>query len=89
MAQGTYLVTRTSEDCAALLRQLEQAKTTAARITQRMEALGIPALQDYVWPDGYSQDDFVALYRALDALPGSIVNNLTRDALFKIVSSVV
>ena len=89
MAQGKYLVNRTSEDCATLLRQLEQARTTATRIVQRMEALGVPVLKGYVWPDGYSQDDFVALYRALDALPGGVVDNMTRDALFKLVSTVV
>ena len=89
MAQGQYLVNRTSEDCAALLRQLEQAKTTAMRVVQRMEALGLPALEGYVWPDGYTQSDFVALYQALDALPGSIVEDTVRDALFKLVSSVV
>jgi len=54
-----------------------------------MEALGLPALEGYVWPDGYIQSDFVALYQALDALPGCIVEDTVRDALFKIVSSVV
>ena len=89
MAQGQYLVNQTSADCVLLLRQLEQAKTTTARIVQRMEALGVPALKDYVWPENYDQAAFVALYHALDALPGSIVDDTVRDALFKIVSSVV
>ena len=87
--QGSYLVNRTSDDAAALLSQLQQCKTTATRIVQRMEAMGTPALVDYVWPEGYDQTSFVSLYNALGSLPGSVVTDSVRDALFKLVSSVV
>ena len=87
--QGSYLVNRTSEDATALLSQLQQVKTTATRIVQRMEAMGLPALVGHEWPEGYSQAEFVAMYQLLDALPGSVVADDVRDALFKLVSSVV
>ena len=87
--QGQYLVNRTSENAAQLLSQLEAAKTTATRIMQRMEAMGLPALVGHEWPEGYTQADFVAMYQLLDALPGSVVADDVRDALFKLVSSVV
>jgi len=87
--QGNYLVNRTTTDCGALLVRLEEAKTLAARIAQRMEALGIAALVGFEWPEGYTQADFVALYQALDALPGLIVEDAMRDALFNLVGSVV
>ena len=87
-SQGEFLVTKTVNDCTTLLSQLEAAKTTAQRISQRMVSLGIPALDGYVWPDGYTQADFVALYTALAALPGSMVVDATRDAIFKLVSSI-
>lgn len=85
---GTYLVLRSVEDANALLVQLEQSKRLITRITQRMEALGVAALVGHVWPDGYTQADFVALYQALDALPGLVVADDVRDRLFKIVSSI-
>jgi hypothetical protein len=56
------------------------------RIAERMEALGIPALAGYEWPEGYTQADFVALYTALNSLPGSVVADTVRNALFKLVS---
>jgi len=87
-SQGEFLVTKTVNDCTTLLSQLEAAKTTAQRISQRMVSLGIPALDGYVWPGGYTQADFVALYTALSALPGSLVTDATRDAIFKQVSSI-
>jgi len=87
--QGSYLVNRTSENAAQLLSQLEAAKTTATRIVQRMEAMGLPALVGHEWPEGYSQAEFVALYTALAGLPGSVVADEVRDGLFDIVSSVV
>ena len=86
--QGEFLVRRTVADCTALLSQLEAAKPTAQRISQRMVSLGIPALAGYAWPEGYTQSDFVALYTALSALPGSMVADATRDAIFKLVSSI-
>ena len=85
---GEFLVQRTVSDCTTLLSQLEAAKTTAQRVSQRMVSLGLPALAGYVWPDGYTQDDFVALYVALAALPGSVVADETRDALHALVSSI-
>lgn len=85
---GHLLVTNTRENALALLNQLEQAKTTATRIVQRMEALGAGALVGYEWPNGYTQADFVALYQALDALPGSVVTGDTRDKLWKLVAAV-
>lgn len=85
---GDFLVQRTVVDCTTLLSQLEAAKTTAQRISQRMVSLGTPALVGYVWAEGYTQNDFVALYTALAALPGSVVADATRDALQKLVSSI-
>lgn len=87
-SQGEFLVTKTVNDCTTLLSQLEAAKTTAQRISQRMVSLGLPALAGYAWPEGYTQADFVALYTALTALPGSVVVDATRDAIFKLVSSI-
>jgi hypothetical protein len=84
---GDYLINRSVEDCNALLTQLEQARRLITRIVQRMEALGVGALAGYAWPAGYTQSDFVALYNALDALPGSIVEDATRNKVFDIVST--
>lgn len=86
--QGTYLVNNTVIDCNALLSQLEQARRLVTRVTERMEALGTAALAGYAWPEDYAQQDFVALYQALDALPGSVVEDDVRDKLFKLVSCV-
>lgn len=86
--QGTYLVNGTVNDCNALLQQLEGARRLVTRITERMEALGTAALEGYGWPGGYTQADFVALYNALDALPGSVVSDDVRDAIFELVSNV-
>ena len=87
-SQGSYLVLRSVDDANALLVQLEQSARLARRLVERMEALGLDVLQGYEWPDGYSQADFVALYQALDALPGLVVADAVRDALFDLVSSV-
>ena len=85
---GDYLVNNSVNDANALLAQLEQVKRLVTRIAQRMDALGIAALVGHVWPDGYTQADFVALYQALDALPGLVVDDDMRDKLFKLVSSI-
>ncbi len=87
--QGQYLVLQSVNDSVALLAELERSKTLAQRISQRMVAIGVGALQDYVWPTGYTQADFVALYNALAALPGMVVDDATRDKIFKLVSSIV
>ena len=83
---GQYLIINTVTDCNALLMQLEQARRLVTRVTERMEALGTSALADYNWPEGYTQQDFVNLYQALDALPGSVVADAVRDALYDLVS---
>ena len=85
---GQFLVIQSREDSVQLLRQLEQAKTTANRIVQRMEALGVGVLVGYEWPNGYTQADFVAMYNALSALPGLVIDDDVRDALFDLVSAV-
>lgn len=85
---GDFLVNRTSDDCNTLLAQLESARTTAQRIAQRMESLGVAALNGYVWPNEYSQAKFVALYSALDALPGSVVEDDVRDKLYELVAAI-
>lgn len=85
---GHLLVLNTRENALQLLQQLEQAKTTASRIVQRMEALGVGALAGYAWPNEYTPADFVALYNALDALPGSVVADGVRDKLYKLVAAV-
>lgn len=86
--QGDYLVNRSVEDVTALLLQLEQVQRLRTRITERMAALGVAVLVGHVWPDGYTQADFVDLYNALDALPGLVVADDVRDRLFKIVSCI-
>lgn len=86
--KGEYLVNKTVNDCNQLLAQLEQAKTTAQRVAERMLGVGYLALLDYEWPDGYTlNNDFVPLYNALAALPGSVVENATRDAIYKLVAT--
>ena len=86
--QGEYLVNNTVDDSVQLLNQLEQAKRLSNRIAQRMESLGLQALVGYVWPEGYTQADFLALYQLLDALPGLVVEDEVRDGLYKLVSSI-
>jgi len=86
--QGQYLVNNTVNDCNVMLAQLEGARRLVTRIVERMEALGVAALQGHVWPEGYTQADFVALYQALDVLPGCIVADDVRDKIFKLVSSI-
>ena len=85
-SQGHYLITNSVDDTNALLSALEQAARLAERIVQRMEALGLDALEGYAWPEGYTENDFVALYQALDALPGLVVADDVRDKLFALVS---
>jgi hypothetical protein len=53
-----------------------------------MEALGVAALAGFEWPEGYTQADFVALYTALDLLPGLVVEDAVRNAVIKLVSSI-
>ena len=86
--QGTYLVNNTVNDCNSLLAQLRNVKQTALNIAERMEAIGAPALTDYVWPEGYTSQDFLNLYNALKALPGSVIEDDTRDAIYKPVSHI-
>jgi hypothetical protein len=85
---GDYLVNKTSDDCNALLARLEDAKTLANRIVQRMEALGIGALVGYVWPNDYTQAKFVDLYQALDALPGSVISDDNRNKIVELVAAI-
>lgn len=84
--QGHYLVFRTVEDATSLLSDLERTRTVVTRIVERMEGLGVAALDGHEWPAGYTQADFMALYNALNGLPGSVVADEVRDALFKLVS---
>lgn len=86
--QGHFLVIRSVEDAVTLLAQLERARTTIARIVERMESIGPAALDGHAWPEGYTKADFVALYNALNALPGSVVADDVRNKLFKLVSSI-
>lgn len=87
-SQGTYLVNNTVNDVTSLLQQLQMVRTTVTRITERMEAIGEPALDTYQWPTEYVKADFLALYQALDGLPDSIVSNDVRNKLFKLVSCI-
>lgn len=86
--QGTYLVNNTANDVISLLQQIQVVRTTVTRITERMAAIGEAALDSYTWPEGYTEADFLALYNALDNLPGSIVSNDVRNKLFKLVSCI-
>lgn len=85
---GDYLVTKTATDCNTLLARLEEAKTLALRISQRMESMGTGPLAGYSWPNDYTQAKFVALYQALDALPGLVVENSTRDKIIELVAAI-
>ena len=89
--KADYLINNTVIDAGQLRLHLEQAATVAKRITERMLALqdaGNPVafLLTYEWPDGYTINDFVALYDALTALPGSVVDDDTRNAIYKILA---
>lgn len=86
--KAEYLVNKTVNDANALLAQLEAAKTTARRITERMLGVGYVCLMSYDWPEGYTlNEDFLALYTAIEALPGSVVPDATRAALYKLVAT--
>lgn len=89
--KADYLIRNTVNDCTQLRAALEQAGTLAKRVVQRMEALSDPGnpvafLLVYEWPDGYTIEDFVALYNAFDVLPGSVVADETRDSIYKILA---
>jgi hypothetical protein len=85
---GEFLVNKSSDDCNELLSHLERAKTIANRVVERMDALGTAALVGYSWPNGYTQTKFVALYQALNGLPGSIVEDDTRDKIIEFVAAI-
>lgn len=90
--KADYLIRNTVNDATQLCAALEQAGTLAHRITERMLAmtnggLNVTFLMEWEWPVGYTLNDFVALYTALAALPGSVVSNATRDALYKLIST--
>ena len=90
--QADYLINETVNDANLFLSQAQQLNTTTNRIVQRMLAMteggtNLAVLAGYVWPEGYTQANFVALYSALNALPGSIVDDDTRDALYKLIST--
>ena len=90
--KARHLLTYTVNDCVTLRAQLEQAKNTAARITERMLALAdagnpVAYLIAYDgWPQGYTLEDFVALYDKLSALPGSLVDDATRASIYKMIA---
>jgi len=89
--KADYLINSTVNDCAQLRAQLEAAATTAGRITERMLALSdagnpVAFLLTYVWPDGYTIEDFVALYTALTALPTSMVDDELRNSIYKMLA---
>ena len=86
--KAEYLVNSTVNDANALLTQLEAAKTTARRIVERMLGVGYVVLMSYEWPEGYTlNEDFLALYTAIESLPGSVVPDETRNALYKLVAT--
>jgi hypothetical protein len=93
---GQKLVIDTTNNCNLLVRQLEAVRTTVDRIVQQMEATGLAALDDYVFPDGYTKADLLALYFMLagkqddsvEPLPGSVVSDDVRDAIHKLINHV-
>lgn len=86
--KGEYLVNNTVNDAKVLLAQLEAAKTTARRIVERMLGVGYVPLMSYDWPEGYTlNDDFLVLYAAIEALPGTVIPDETRNALYKLVAT--
>jgi len=89
--KADYLIINTVNDATQLRAQLEQAKQTARRITERTLALAdegnpVAFLLTYDWPEGYTIEDFVELYTALTDLPGSVVEDATRNAIYKILA---
>jgi hypothetical protein len=86
--QGTHLVNNTTNDVRSLLQQIKAVRTTVTWIAERMAGIGEAALDGYAWPEGYTKADFIALYQALDGLPGSIVADAVRNKLFKLVSCI-
>ena len=85
---GQYLVNNTVTDCNSLLAQLRSLKQVMTNIVERMEAIGASALSGYQWPEGYVNQDFLDLYNALKALPGSVVEDDVRDSIYKLVSHI-
>ena len=85
---GEFLVNKTANDGLALLATLEDAKTLALRISQGMVAIGVGALSGYEWPNGYTQEKFMALYTALNTLPGLVVEDSVRDKLYEFVAAI-
>jgi hypothetical protein len=80
---------------AQLMQHLEQANKLRNRIIQELVALtgGTPAGLDaffsgYTFPNNYTTDDIKSLYIALNGLPGSIVDDGTRDELFTLLAEV-
>ena len=85
---GEFLVNKTANDGLALLAKLEEVKTLTLRISQRMVAIGSEALIGYEWPNGYTQEKFMALYAALNTLPGLVVDDSVRNKLYEFVAAI-
>lgn len=84
---GEYLVYQTVEDCTSLVQELERTQRLVWRIVERMEAIGAGPLTGFVWPNGYTQAKFVALYNALAALPDFVVDDAVRDDIFELLAA--
>jgi hypothetical protein len=90
-----YALSNLRDNAAAMMLNLEQANKLRNRIVQELLALtgGTPAgletfFTGYSFPNVYTTDDIKALYIALSGLPGSIVDDNTRDKLFYLLSQV-
>lgn len=87
--QGAYLIYRTVEDVNRIKDSLSLIHDLIDRIGERFGALGVAALADFVWPEGYTQSDFEALCAVLAALPDSVVTTSSRNAIYKLIGTFV
>jgi hypothetical protein len=90
-----YALSNLRDNAASMMQHLEQTNRLRNRIVQELLALtgGTPVgleafFHGYSFPNDYTTDDIKALYVALNGLPGSIVDDDTRDKLFYLLSQV-
>ena len=90
-----FALSNLRDNAQAMMQNLEQANKLRRRIVEELSALTGGTMQGlldffngYGFPNAYTATDIKDLYIALNALPGSIVDNGTRDKLFYLLSQV-
>jgi len=90
--QANSLVQATVSDVNKLVTRLLESGADIDVIYQRYTAAvayNPTILDEYVWPDGYTKTDFSALVTVLNALAQMIVTDSARNAMFKLIQSIV